>query len=70
MHLGRPLVQTGPGLRDEDEVESDLAFSYCEHPTFSFFDNLTFLKSLMVLSKVCNHQNIYDTKHKIQNTTD
>jgi hypothetical protein len=39
-------------------------------PTFSSFDNLAFLKSLVVLSKVSNHQNIYDTKRKIQNTID
>ena len=29
------LVQTGPGLRGEDEVESNLAFSCCERPSFS-----------------------------------
>jgi hypothetical protein len=30
------LVQTSPELRGGDEVESDLAFSYCEHPTVGY----------------------------------
>jgi hypothetical protein len=29
------LVQTGPGLRGGDEVESGLAFSYCKRPSLS-----------------------------------
>jgi hypothetical protein len=56
MHPGRILVQTGPETRDGTAAESNL---------ISFL--LAFLKSLLVLSKVPNQQNIHGSKCKLEN---
>jgi hypothetical protein len=52
-------VQTGPGTRDGVVAESDLISFLLWPPLLLLLNTLAFPKSLLVLSKVPNHQNIH-----------
>jgi hypothetical protein len=63
-------VQTGPGTRDGIAVQSDLIASLLWTSLLLLLDTLAFSKSLLVLSKVLNQQNVDGPKCKLDNTID
>jgi hypothetical protein len=58
-------VQTGPETRDGVAAESDLISFLLWALLLLLFNTLAFTKSLLVLSKVLNHQNIHGPKRKL-----
>jgi hypothetical protein len=64
------LVEIGPETQDGIAAESDLISFLLWTPLLLHLDTLAFLKSLLVLSKVPNQQNIHGPKFKLKNTVD
>jgi hypothetical protein len=61
-------VQTSAGTRDGVAAESDLISFLLWRPLLLLLNTLAFPKSLLVLSKVPNHQNIHGPKRRVERT--